>query len=161
MSAKAPSEGTKVTAGQNAPVTNEGPGAVPAGSLASESAAFKSANQADSNTSGNPAAGPGQSGSGGSGANAGAAPSYVENQYHRDPAGPHGKNLTEDPSLGTGDDVKNASMAPIGSKDDPALAAENKIAASTADTSTAGSQAGRETQGDGKTTYSALGETSA
>jgi hypothetical protein len=57
---------------------------------------------------------------------AGTAPSYVNNQYIRDPNGPHGKNLQEggwDDSK-TRDGVQAALNAEPGSQDDPARAAE-------------------------------------
>lgn len=46
----------------------------------------------------------------------GAAPSYVQNQFQRDPAGPHGKNITEDPEM-TGRPGKF--NVEVGSKEDP------------------------------------------
>ncbi|KAI1816681.1 hypothetical protein GGS20DRAFT_536510 [Poronia punctata] len=147
---KAPSAGAKVTS--NAPSMQEAPGAVDSGSLAAESEAFRQGNSsADMRPQeGQHHAAPGTAGgySGGSMKNtaqsrANPAPSYVENQYYRDPNGPHGKNITEDNSIGTQDKSKNASFtAEIGSKDDPSLLAEQKF--TRGNSATAGSTAPRE-----------------
>lgn len=144
MSHKAPGAGTKVSAGINAPTVQEGPGEVKPDSLAAESPAFRQANSAGldnqqgrrrEGASGSARA-PGTSTSYSQGAmsresgsgDARAAPTYVENQYCRDPSGPHGRNITEDDSIGTEDKAKNASLvAEIGSKDDPSLLAERKF----------------------------------
>ncbi|KAI0914179.1 hypothetical protein F4823DRAFT_558195 [Ustulina deusta] len=144
MSHKAPGAGTKVSAGINAPTVQEGPGEVKPDSLAAESPAFRQANSAcldnqqgrrregasgsarapGTSTSYSQGAMSRESGSG----DARAAPTYVENQYRRDPSGPHGRNITEDDSIGTEDQAKNASLvAEIGSKDDPSLLAERKF----------------------------------
>jgi hypothetical protein len=58
-------------------------------------------------------------------ANGGDAPSYVENQYIRNPGGPHGKNITEgfDDSK-TEDGLKKALKSEPGSDDDPSRVAE-------------------------------------
>ncbi|KAI2621015.1 hypothetical protein GGS26DRAFT_570250 [Hypomontagnella submonticulosa] len=171
MSGKAPSEGTKVTAGKNAPTTTEGPGLVAEDSLAAESQSFRQANQAvpqqvphESLTS---ASKPHQGGihqsttasatttSGQGDGNAAAAPSYVQSQYFKDRAGPHGKNLKEDDSIGTEDKSKNASFSQFGTKDDPGRAAEEKFTLS--DTANAGSTGGRDKNVDAKQPYDALG----
>lgn len=104
MVGKAPSEGTKVTAGQNAPVVREGAGAVPSESLAAQSvregggfAENRNINEVGSRAG----AGITTQLHGSVGASAepqgGAAPGYVGSVYARDAAGPHGKNITEDP----------------------------------------------------------------
>ncbi|KAI1288224.1 hypothetical protein F5Y03DRAFT_379975 [Xylaria venustula] len=173
MSHKAPSAGTKVSAGKDDPVIQEAPGAVNPDSLAAESQAFQQANRAgvDSQQS-RPQEGasasaraPGTSTTYPGGAmsretgsqRAETAPTYVENQYRRDPSGPHGKNITEDDSIGTEDRAKNASFAAeIGSKDDPSLLAERKI--TQANSVAPGSSGGRERTVDDKTTYDVLGD---
>ncbi|RWA10230.1 hypothetical protein EKO27_g4865 [Xylaria grammica] len=173
MSYKAPSAGTKVSAGTNDPMIQEGPGAVKPDSLAAESQAFRQANSAGlDNQRSRPQEGvsasaraPGTSASysqeampretGSRGAHT--APSYVESQYRRDPSGPHGKNIKEDDSIGTGDTAKNASFtAGIGSKDDPSLLAERKFGQ--ANSVAPGSLGGRERTVDDKTTYDVLGD---
>ncbi|CAJ2510478.1 Uu.00g132870.m01.CDS01 [Anthostomella pinea] len=184
MPAKAPSEGTKVTLGMDAPVTKEGTGAVASDSLAAESQTFRNANDVRNTTSagaqtttgnatssassGGSGSGPGSksgagsgsgTGSGGTGAGAGSkhvdtAPTYVLNQYHRDPAGPHGKNIKEDDSIGTEDKTKNTSFSEFGTKNDPAALAEKKI--ELGNSAVGGSTGGREKGVDGKTPYDAL-----
>ncbi|KAK5627482.1 hypothetical protein RRF57_003197 [Xylaria bambusicola] len=145
MSHKAPSAGTKVTMGRNAPVTQEGPGAIN-DSLAAESQAFRQANNvegAESHQQHQPQEGasisaraPGSSAAYTQGSmpretgtsHAQAAPTYVSNQYYRYPGGPRGKNIMEDKSIGTEDRAKNTSFAAeIGSKDDPSLLAEQRF----------------------------------
>jgi len=57
---------------------------------------------------------------------AGTAPSYISSQYHKDPNGPHGKNLTEgdwDESQGK-DGLRRALASEPGSKNDPSRLAE-------------------------------------
>ncbi|KAI1076601.1 hypothetical protein F5B20DRAFT_584024 [Whalleya microplaca] len=167
MSSKAPSEGTKVTAGKNAPTIHEAPGAVAADSLAAESQAFQQANKAEpqslphenlttttSKSHSGSAAGK-SSGTSTSTSQAGTAPSYVQNLYHQDPKGPHGKNLKEDESIATEDRNKNASFSEFGTKNDPGAAAERKF--QLADSVPAGSSGARETRGDGKTAFDVLG----
>ncbi|KAI0967562.1 hypothetical protein F4678DRAFT_445988 [Xylaria arbuscula] len=173
MSHKAPSAGTKVSAGRNDPVIQEGPGAVNSDSLAAESQAFQQANRAGvGSQQSRPQEGasasaraPGTSATYSQGAmpqetgsrGAEAAPTYVESQYRRDPSRPHGKNITEDDSIGTEDRAKNASFAAeIGSKDDPSLLAERKI--NQANSVAPGSSGGRERTVDDKTTYDVLGD---
>ncbi|KAI2602445.1 hypothetical protein GGR54DRAFT_501602 [Hypoxylon sp. NC1633] len=172
MSGKASSEGTKVSGGQNAPVTNESTGLVIAeGSLAAESQTFRKANQAvpqqvprENLTS---ASRPHESGVhkaapssfdatyGQGDYNASAAPSYVQSQYIKDQSGPHGKNLKEDDSIGTEDKTKNTSFSEFGTKNDPGLAAEQKFTRSNA--TGGGSTGGREKGVDSKQPYEALG----
>lgn len=176
MSHKAPSAGTKVTTDRNAPVIQEGPGAVLPDSLAAESQAFQQANQVGTNSQqSRPQEGASASARapGGSSAhtkkgmsretgssNVAAAPTYVLNQYYRDPSGPHGKNITEDNSIGTEDRSKNISFAAeIGSKDDPGLLAEQKFAQVNSLPAIAGG--GRQKGVDDKTPYDALGEETA
>lgn len=164
---KAPSAGVKVTT--NAPTRQEGTGAVNSDSLAAESQAFREANSIESDKQQNrpeesasfSAHAPGTSTSysqGGSmaretgGKTANTAPSYVNNQYHRDPNGPHGKNIKEDDSLGTG---KNASYAAeIGSKDDPSLLAEQTFTNRNA--TAPGAQGGRQGMNSDKSTFDGL-----
>lgn len=140
MSHKAPSEGQKVTMGKDAPVRQENAGTVAAGSLAAQSSTFQSANkgaapeyvatnseeflrghseQQQHSSNGR---------SNGSNYQQGApAPTYVNNQYIRDPNGPHGKNLEE---AAFRDDTENKSFtADIGADDDPGRAALNKMSA--------------------------------
>ncbi|KAI1198450.1 hypothetical protein F5X97DRAFT_342567 [Nemania serpens] len=155
-------KGTKVSAGANAPITQEGPGVVQPDSLAAESEAFGRANaaglerqqhrpQEGASAPDSQGAAPRETGNGG------AAPSYVEIQYHRDPSGPHGKNTEEDESIGTGDGAKNASFeAEIGSKDDPSLLAERKFYQ--ANSVAPGSTGGREGAVAEKTAYDVLGD---
>ncbi|KAI1283558.1 hypothetical protein F5Y07DRAFT_349969 [Xylaria sp. FL0933] len=176
MSHKAPSAGTKVTLGANAPIKQEGPGAVPPDSLAAESQAFKQANAVGDDTQESrpqegasaSARAPGTSSTytqssmpreTGSSGGAPAAPTYVQNQYIRDPSGPHGKNIKEDNSIGTEDRAKNASLsAEIGSKDDPALLAERKFTQANTNTVAPGNVGGRERPTEDKTTYDVLGD---
>ncbi|KAI1138530.1 hypothetical protein F5Y05DRAFT_384354 [Hypoxylon sp. FL0543] len=166
MSGKAPSEGTKVTAGKNAPVTQEGPGVVAQDSLAAESQAFRQANQAEpqqvprenlTSASKPHEGGIHQSSTGSSGqasSNAGTAPSYVQSQYLKDHAGPHGKNIKEDPTIGTEDKEKNTSFSEFGTKDDPGMAAEQKF--TQYQTANAGSTGGRDKGVDAQQPYGAL-----
>lgn len=53
-----------------------------------------------------------------------AAPTYVNNQYIRDQAGPHGKNITEDPEM-TGSPGKF--NVEVGSMQDPGRVAEQTM----------------------------------
>lgn len=141
------SAGTKVTAGQNAPVTQEGPGAVPPGSLAAESQAFQSSNDAPGTQSK-----PQEGGSGTANANAGTAPSYVENLYHKE-GGPKGKNLKEDPNM----EGTNTSFTEFGTENDPARAAEDKITRQTITPAAAAPEGGRQQGKDNQTPFDALG----
>ncbi|EQB44203.1 hypothetical protein CGLO_17071 [Colletotrichum gloeosporioides Cg-14] len=125
---KAPSAGTKVQPGASAPTTSEPTGPVPAGSLAAESAANNgsfAANPSASSTSTGSAPGSGAASVPGQ---AGAAPTYVNNQYTRDPNGPHGKNITEGfDDKNTKDGVQAAMKAEIGSENDPGRVAEQHL----------------------------------
>lgn len=155
------SAGTKVTAGQNAPVTQEGPGAVPAGSLAAESQAFQSRNE-NAGAQSRPQEGSSGTGTGASTgtssgtakANAGTAPTYVENLYHKE-GGPKGKNLKEDPNM----EGTNTSFTEFGTKDDPARAAEDKILRQTITpaASATAPESGRQQGKDNQTPFDALG----
>ncbi|KAI4864605.1 hypothetical protein F4820DRAFT_423232 [Hypoxylon rubiginosum] len=172
MSAKAPSEGTKVTAGKNAPITSEGHGVVAQDSLAAESRSFQQANQtapqqvdredltsapkpheggihqkaASSSTTATPTQGD---------HNAAVAPSYIQSQSLKDTAGPHGRNLKEDESIATEDKTKNTSFSKQGTADDPGRAAVEQF--NRANTANAGSTGGREKGIDNKQPYGALG----
>lgn len=135
--------------GAAAPTKNESTGPVPAGSLAAESAThdgpFASNNlhseSAKYRTEGissayDDIAGSGHYSSidgGGTGsANAtstATAPSYVENQYIRDPRGPYGKNISEGlDDSNTQDGTQKAFNAEPGSIDDPSREAEYNLA---------------------------------
>ncbi|KAG6359132.1 hypothetical protein INS49_012652 [Diaporthe citri] len=135
MVGKAPSEGTKVTLGDKAPVTQEGAGNV-SGSLAAESAqkGGEFANNRNINDSGNTTgsnagakvqgtSSTNTSASGGAAA-ASTAPTYVNNQYTSTSGGPHGKNITEDPEM-TGRPAK-FNVEP-GLKEDPGRVAEQDL----------------------------------
>ncbi|KAI1396306.1 hypothetical protein F4819DRAFT_143449 [Hypoxylon fuscum] len=170
MSGKASSEGTKVTAGKNAPVTGEGTGVVAQDSLAAESQAFRQANQTepqsvaheDLTSASKPHEGgihqkaPSASTTPTQGDhNGAAAPSYVQSQSLKDTSGPHGKNLKEDDSIGTEDKSKNTSFSAQGTKNDPGRAAVDKF--TRANVSNAGSTGGREKGIDNEQPYGALG----
>ncbi|KAI5458532.1 hypothetical protein BGZ63DRAFT_391565 [Mariannaea sp. PMI_226] len=87
----------------------------------------------------------------------GKAPTYVNNQYERDPSGPHGKNLHEggwDNSKAE-DGLKKALNSEPGSTDDPSRLAEQQFQLKQAAT---GRDAGpREESVKTKTAYDALG----
>ncbi|KAK8036299.1 hypothetical protein PG993_008913 [Apiospora rasikravindrae] len=132
---QAPSEGTKVTMGNQAPVYQEGSGAVQPDSLAAESQAFQSNNRTSegvsasqpqegySSTNQSSSISSGDTGlKSGSAASAGTAPGYVGNLSNQDPSGPHGKNLKEDPNL----EGKNNS-GEFGTANDPGRLAEQKF----------------------------------
>lgn len=190
MSSKAQSGGTKVSAGANDRVIQEGTGTVQPDSLAAESEAFRQANPEsqqqqqqqqrpqEGGTATTTARAPGTSTShtsgtsgtsgtmsretgshsGDSSSAADPGPSYINNQFRRDPHGPHGKNITEDDDIDTGDKAKNASFAAeIGSKDDPSLLAERKFAQgnSIAPGSIGG---GGQAKVDDKTAFDVLGD---
>ncbi|KAI3325136.1 hypothetical protein HD806DRAFT_466689 [Xylariaceae sp. AK1471] len=172
MSHKAPSAGTKVT--KNAPIKQEAPGPVPPDSLAAESQTFRQANSIDDNNNNNnsqqsrPQEGahaPGTSKTHSRGTSmhketgsrsvVEPAPTYVNIQYYRDPHPPHGKNIKEDPSIGTEDTAKNVSFtAEIGSKDDPSLLAERVL--SKKNFTVPGSLGGREKTVNDKTEFDVL-----
>jgi hypothetical protein len=162
---KAPSHGQKVTLGQDAPVTREGTGAVAPDSLAAESEAFKTNNEAtpsfphENITSYAPRESKDdctfRSDTGVSARHVDEAPTYISSQYFRDTAGPHGKNLKEDESIGTEDRAKNASFTEFGTKNDPGRLAEKKFIAM--DGIPAAVPGARQTGIAGKTPYDVLG----
>jgi len=160
---KAPSEGTKVTMGKDAPSTSAATGAVASDSLAAESQTFlQSNNVAAQQPSSEALATPSKPrettqavSASGAASSAGAAPSYVSDVYLKDPSGPHGKNIKEDNSIGTEDKTKNTSFSEFGTNNDPGMAAEQKFAL--ADAAAASSTGARQTAQDGKTPYDALG----
>ncbi|KAH7141299.1 hypothetical protein B0J13DRAFT_608307 [Dactylonectria estremocensis] len=138
---KNPDFGTKVTPGQDAPVTQENAGTVLPESLAAESNTKEggfSSNQgihgenvttasSDSSTT----RAPGSKGhvDSSSKTQGGAAPSYVNSQLSQDPNGPHGKNLKEgdwDESKGK-DGLQKALNSEPGSKNDPSRLAEHQF----------------------------------
>ncbi|KAH7309572.1 hypothetical protein B0I35DRAFT_482331 [Stachybotrys elegans] len=132
----APSAGTKVKAGQDGPTKQENAGLVKPESLASESlnegGAFTSNTGIHSENLTSHSNQPGSqhnTRSSGKATSAGTAPTYVNNQYIRDPAGPHGKNLKEgdwDESKAE-DGLKKALSSEPGSKDDPSRLAEQQF----------------------------------
>lgn len=100
---------------------------MPAGSLAADSAVHSgafAANNMRSETASKQSQN--QSSSGSSSANGAPAPTYVSDQYVRDPRGPHGKNITEgfadEPGLKDG--TQQALKAEPGSINDPSREAE-------------------------------------
>ncbi|KAI8296071.1 hypothetical protein K4K56_008081 [Colletotrichum sp. SAR 10_98] len=153
---KAPSAGTKVQPGASAPTTSEPPGPVPAGSLAAESAANNGSFAANPSASATPSTGsaPG-SGAASVPGQAGAAPTYVNNQYTRDPNGPHGKNITEGfDDKNTKDGVQAAMKAEIGSENDPGRVAEQHLKLS--QTKGARDAGPRQGEAGGETVYEKL-----
>ncbi|KAK8097030.1 hypothetical protein PG999_012974 [Apiospora kogelbergensis] len=158
---QAPSEGTKVTMGNQAPVTHEGSGAVRSDSLAAESQAFQASNRISEGASAMPQEGYSKNTSSsvsegdtgvksGCAASAGTAPGYAQHALHsQDPSGPHGKNLKEDKNL----EGQNASSE-FGTANDPGRLAEKKFAlgANTAPVATGG----REEHVNKKAPYDAL-----
>ena len=171
---KAPSAGQKVAAGRNGPIESEATGPVAPDSLAAESKAFIQSNDAtpqqpprESESFSTPSeshhstqrTATGTTATSGK-HNIDQAPTYVNNQYHRDPSGPHGKNLKEDDSIATDDKNKNTSFSQFGTKDDPGAAAEQKF--NRANTTAAAPIGDRQKGIEGKTVYDALrSETSA
>ncbi|KAJ4422500.1 hypothetical protein N0V82_002834 [Gnomoniopsis sp. IMI 355080] len=135
------SAGTKVTSG-DAPTYREGAGLVPKDSLAAESVqaggefasnrnihmtnttSSSSSNNDNNAASQKPHETPGEAAANSS--QGAPAPTYVNVQYMRDPHGPHGKNITEDPEM-TGRPAK-LNVQP-GSKEDPAREAEKRFLA--------------------------------
>ncbi|KAK3181220.1 hypothetical protein K4F52_007496 [Lecanicillium sp. MT-2017a] len=129
----APSYGTKVDLGENAPVNQENAGIVAQDSLAAESY------RKDGDFASNPGARPEKfsieeraealGGASSGSAQGQTAPSYVESQYIRDNAGPHGKNIHEakldDSELHDG--LKRALRSEPGSQDDPSRLAEQRF----------------------------------
>lgn len=134
----------KVTLGENAPVVQEGAGIVTRDSLANESVqaggefaenrnirldeAGSHGNNSKTSSSSSHHHHAGAGSAGGqpiSSAEQGhAAPTYVNNQFIRDSAGPHGKNVTEDPDM-TGRPGKF--NVEVGSKEDPSREAERNM----------------------------------
>ncbi|KAM0327599.1 hypothetical protein ACHAQA_005892 [Verticillium albo-atrum] len=88
---------------------------------------------------------------------AGTAPTYVDNNFIRDTAGPHGKNLHEGIDYkNTKDGLKEALKAPVGSENDPGRAAEQQFLQSQA---RVGRDAGpKEYEVGSKTTFDNLEE---
>ncbi|KAK4100054.1 hypothetical protein N658DRAFT_559945 [Parathielavia hyrcaniae] len=85
------------------------------------------------------------------------APSYVVNQYHRDRAGPHGKNLTEGGFEGSG--TAGGPLPEPGSANDPTRAATRDMRAAVASQGrNAGvrQMGGVEGEGEGKSWYTPL-----
>ncbi|KAK1990066.1 hypothetical protein LX36DRAFT_664601 [Colletotrichum falcatum] len=133
---KPPSAGTKVDLGAAAPVRPENAGPVPPDSLAAESAVqggeFAKNRGVDPNTlsSSNSNSNSNKTSSNtGASSKAEPAPTYVLNQYIRDPKGPHGKNIREgfDDEEGVRDGVQEAFRAEPGSENDPAREAEREL----------------------------------
>jgi hypothetical protein len=130
----------KVTLGQNAPVVQEGAGIVARDSLANESVQDSGEFSENRNIRLEEAGsshGPKKSSSSSSSHHhhgggkpipseeqGQPAPTYVNNQYIRDSAGPHGKDITEDRDL-TGRPAKF--NVEVGSKQDPARVAERNM----------------------------------
>ncbi|KAK2037653.1 hypothetical protein LZ31DRAFT_509271 [Colletotrichum somersetense] len=132
---KPPSAGTKVELGAAAPTRPEAPGPVQPDSLAAESAGhggkFSENSGVDPNTSKNTDSdnsnNSARAGTGGS-STADPAPTYVLNQYIRDPKGPHGKNIHEGfDDKNVKDGLQEALRAEPGSENDPARVAEQEL----------------------------------
>ncbi|KAG6001350.1 hypothetical protein E4U21_004426 [Claviceps maximensis] len=130
---KAPSAGTKVHAGKNAPVTQESAGLVLNDSLAAESyqAGGKFAENRDArpeHASYEPVGKTSARGThaGVEGTQGDPAPSYITSQYISDPHGPHGKNLKEEDFeyQQVFEGQRRAFKAKPGSIDDPGRLAE-------------------------------------
>ncbi|KAF4501032.1 hypothetical protein FAGAP_2751 [Fusarium agapanthi] len=183
MSTKNPSHGQKVDLGQNAPVKDEGAGAVLNESLAAES--LKEGGEFASNegihgenqppsrsentsagrntdTSSAPSSGSDSKSSGAAPKSsdsapkslAGTAPSYVDNQHIKE-SGPHGKNLKEDIDYSnTKDGLRKALESEPGSQDDPSRLAEQQLQQNQ---NAAGRDAGpKQSELEGKTPFDAL-----
>ncbi|UQC84220.1 uncharacterized protein CLUP02_09716 [Colletotrichum lupini] len=159
---KAPSAGAKVEPSADVrPTRSEATGPVPAGSLAAESA--NKGGEFASNRNVDTAAASSRTGTGGAPGSsaasipdqAAAAPTYVNNQYNRDPNGPHGKNITEGfDTANTKDGVQAAFNAEVGSENDPGRVAEQGLLKSQ---TKAGRDAGpRQTEVEGETVYEKL-----
>lgn len=175
---KAPSAGTKVDLGRNAPTKQEGVGAVGSESLAAES--YRGGGEFASNGGSQPenlsTSDYNTSSSGAtklestrdtsytslneSSSNVDTAPSYVNNQYVRDTSGPHGKNIQEGfDDAGARDGLKAALAAEPGSKDDPSRLAEQQFKTNQFAPSRDGGP--KQTSLSNETKYDALNETSA
>ncbi|OLN96811.1 hypothetical protein CCHL11_02373 [Colletotrichum chlorophyti] len=174
---KATSAGTKVEPGAAAPTMAEATGSVASDSLAAESArgggefannrgvesgsgSNKSSNNTSSSGTNTSSSRTGTGSAPGSGSSsipgqAGTAPTYVNNQYIRDPAGPHGKNISEGfDTKNTKDGIQAAFNAEPGSENDPGRVAELGFQQST---TKAGRDAGpRQTEVTGQTVYENL-----
>lgn len=141
----------QVDLGKDAPIVKEGAGQVAPDSLAAESynaegdfasnrnvdVTSKKTASSSGTGSGNSASNPKESyqhstdspnaAAGTDGFSSGqrqTAPSYVNSQFAKDPNGPHGKNITEDPDMSGRPGNPNPTL---GSKDDPARLAEKDI----------------------------------
>ncbi|KAK1674853.1 hypothetical protein BDP55DRAFT_632506 [Colletotrichum godetiae] len=161
---KAPSAGAKVEPSADVrPTRSEATGAVPAGSLAAESASQGGEFASNRGVDTTGTAAPSRTGTGGAPGSsaasipdqAAAAPTYVSNQYVRDPNGPHGKNITEGfDTANTKDGVQAAFTAEVGSENDPSRVAEQGLLQSQ---TKAGRDAGpRQTEVGGETVYEKL-----
>lgn len=127
MSYTAPSAGTKVELGQNAPATQETTGNVNPESLAAES--FREGGEFTANRGIRSENGSGYNEPENPSANAGTAPSYVNSQY-RDSSGPHGKNLKTDGTWDASeaqDGIQKALDAEPGSENDPSRIAQQQM----------------------------------
>ncbi|QPG94116.1 hypothetical protein C2857_004765 [Epichloe festucae Fl1] len=132
----ATSAGTKVDAGKNAPVIQEGAGPVVNDSLAAESyrADGKFAENRDAEPENSSYSLLGDVSSRGAGGNVqgtqgDAAPTYINSQYTSDTRGPHGKNLKEGgfDHQHVLDGQRRAFEAEVGSINDPSRLAEAKF----------------------------------
>ncbi|KAI0859459.1 hypothetical protein F4860DRAFT_255384 [Xylaria cubensis] len=156
---KSSSKGTKVSASPNDPLIQEGPGAVKSDSLAAESQAFRQANTAGFNNQQHQP----QEGMSASAYAPNTSKTHYQGGMSQETGSgrsahvkkPHGKNIQEDDSIGTGDTAKNASFsAEIGSKDDPSLLAERKF--EQLNSMAPGSSGGRERTTHEKTAYDVI-----
>ncbi|KAK2022172.1 hypothetical protein LX32DRAFT_603322, partial [Colletotrichum zoysiae] len=125
----------QVDLGAAAPTRPEAPGPVPPDSLAAESARhggeFAKNSGVDpnalKNTGGDSSNNSARAGTGGS-SKADPAPTYVLNQYIRDPKGPHGKNIHEGfDDKNVKDGLQEALRAEPGSENDPGRVAEREL----------------------------------
>ncbi|KAH8685293.1 hypothetical protein BGZ61DRAFT_507447 [Ilyonectria robusta] len=161
---KNPGVGTKVTLGEDAPVTLEGAGLVPSDSLAAESKreggefssnrGIRSENVPSSDNKSSATRRRSHS-EGALKSSEDIAPTHVSSQHRRDPNGPHGKNLHEggwDESKAE-DGIQKAFNAEPGSMDDPSRLAERQFQLKQA----AGRHAeSRQVDVEDKTVYDAL-----
>ncbi|KJZ77655.1 hypothetical protein HIM_02832 [Hirsutella minnesotensis 3608] len=161
---RAPSAGTKVTAGENVPVTRESAGFVASDSLAAES--YTEGGEFSENRSAQPSESTSKSGihpsqqmktfSGESGT---AAPSYVASQGLTDTSGPHGKNLKEGgfDDARVKDGLKVALESEPGSINDPSRLTEAQLQQT--DAAQPGSTARRDGDLSNTTAFDALDRT--
>ncbi|KAL2178253.1 uncharacterized protein P884DRAFT_323284 [Thermothelomyces heterothallicus CBS 202.75] len=124
-------EGTEqynyTSAPSNIPVTREATGDISKDSLAAESVRrggeFASnpgqEEQGPQKRSQQPQAQPGGGGLESQQSYAGPAPTYATNQRHRDPAGPHGRNLKDGGFEGSGTEAGSGPLPEPGSMEDP------------------------------------------